>query len=538
MKKIFTLLFALVMSTSLMADVADNWVGNWQGVLEVAMVSSTDGSTSSFDPTPTTIPITKNDDGTLNLSLENLILLAGGEKMYVGTVTLPNIKAANVLVVDTAVVLQDGTDPADATWMGSMVNTACGGSVPVSMLGGLNGNKMNLEINIKISKVLGYDVHCKFNALRYASQLPNADFEGTWTKHTKTGLLSAITYTEFTPESWHSFYDATGSVLSSAFFLANQLGKLSAVTGYDGMGYAAQITSQENAMKTISNGNLTNGVVNMGSIAADDTLNYNYSNISNTNTSLRFGVLPDSISAYVKFAPVSSTSRGSMTASLHGPYNYTDPETSMPADSVAKYKIAYASASIEPSSSWTRVCVPFSYNGNNDEVFYDTKYMLVSFSTNEKKGQGATGDILAIDHIRFVYNSKLKGLQIGGNDLEGFNPDTTSYNLKGAYNPDDFKAIPDGRGATTKIQFVDDRTVKITVYGADYLSNIDNTHTYTLTFETPVGLKKTQTAVEPEYVNVYTVDGVLLKKNVKASDALEGLSKGLYIVGHKVVAVK
>ena len=307
MKKIFTLLFALVMSTSLMADVADNWVGNWQGVLEVAMVSSTDGSTSSFDPTPTTIPITKNDDGTLNLSLENLILLAGGEKMYVGTVTLPNIKAANVLVVDTAVVLQDGTDPADATWMGSMVNTACGGSVPVSMLGGLNGNKMNLEINIKISKVLGYDVHCKFNALRYASQLPNADFEGTWTKHTKTGLLSAITYTEFTPESWHSFYDATGSVLSSAFFLANQLGKLSAVTGYDGMGYAAQITSQENAMKTISNGNLTNGVVNMGSIAADDTLNYNYSNISNTNTSLRFGVLPDSISAYVKFAPVSST---------------------------------------------------------------------------------------------------------------------------------------------------------------------------------------------------------------------------------------
>lgn len=39
-------------------------------------------------------------------------------------------------------------------------------------------------------------------------------------------------------------------------------------------------------------------------------------------------------------------------------------------------------------------------------------------------------------------------------------------------------------------------------------------------------------------VNVYSVDGILIKKNVKVSEATEGLAKGIYIVGNKKVAVK
>lgn len=39
-------------------------------------------------------------------------------------------------------------------------------------------------------------------------------------------------------------------------------------------------------------------------------------------------------------------------------------------------------------------------------------------------------------------------------------------------------------------------------------------------------------------VNVYSIDGVLIKKNVKASKATEGLSKGIYIVGNSKVVVK
>ena len=39
-------------------------------------------------------------------------------------------------------------------------------------------------------------------------------------------------------------------------------------------------------------------------------------------------------------------------------------------------------------------------------------------------------------------------------------------------------------------------------------------------------------------VDVYTVDGVLLKRNVKAAEATHNLPKGIYIVGKKKVLVK
>ena len=41
-----------------------------------------------------------------------------------------------------------------------------------------------------------------------------------------------------------------------------------------------------------------------------------------------------------------------------------------------------------------------------------------------------------------------------------------------------------------------------------------------------------------EFVDVYTIDGVLVKRNVKASEATKNLSKGIYIVGKKKVLVK
>ena len=53
------------------------------------------------------------------------------------------------------------------------------------------------------------------------------------------------------------------------------------------------------------------------------------------------------------------------------------------------------------------------------------------------------------------------------------------------------------------------------------------------------------TAVKPfivnkatDKVNVYSIDGKLLKRNVKATDAQKGLKKGIYIIGKKKVSVK
>lgn len=43
---------------------------------------------------------------------------------------------------------------------------------------------------------------------------------------------------------------------------------------------------------------------------------------------------------------------------------------------------------------------------------------------------------------------------------------------------------------------------------------------------------------EPKIVNVYTADGVLVRKGVSAASATDGLSKGIYIVGKRKVLVK
>lgn len=41
----------------------------------------------------------------------------------------------------------------------------------------------------------------------------------------------------------------------------------------------------------------------------------------------------------------------------------------------------------------------------------------------------------------------------------------------------------------------------------------------------------------PDYVNVYNINGVLLKRNVHVSEATEGLSKGIYLIGDRKVAI-
>ena len=53
--------------------------------------------------------------------------------------------------------------------------------------------------------------------------------------------------------------------------------------------------------------------------------------------------------------------------------------------------------------------------------------------------------------------------------------------------------------------------------------------------ETPTEIKNVQTGDLNAVVNVYGANGVLIKKNVKAADALNNLPKGVYVVGGKKV---
>jgi hypothetical protein len=52
------------------------------------------------------------------------------------------------------------------------------------------------------------------------------------------------------------------------------------------------------------------------------------------------------------------------------------------------------------------------------------------------------------------------------------------------------------------------------------------------------GIKEVVVKKSTDKVNVYTIDGKLLKKNVKSTDAEKNLGKGIYIIGKKKVAIK
>lgn len=74
------------------------------------------------------------------------------------------------------------------------------------------------------------------------------------------------------------------------------------------------------------------------------------------------------------------------------------------------------------------------------------------------------------------------------------------------------------------VEEVPDAEVDAIIYvqGAGMLNNIDKNKV--------VGIKL--------FVNVYTTDGVLVRKHVDASKATAGLKKGVYVIGNKKVLVK
>ncbi|WP_322932771.1 MBG domain-containing protein [Bacteroides sp. CG01] len=312
-------------------------------------------------------------------------------------------------------------------------------------------------------------------------QIPNSDFEANWTKNEKKNRLGKVMYTEMTPDFWHSFYDAKGDVVGAAFVLADQTGKLDQIAGRDGVGYAAQIIGRKNFIGTISNGNLTTGIVNMGSTTASDKSNYNYSEMDNENGHCKFAGMPDSVKVWLKFES-KDTSKGNASVSmiLHTGTEYKDPSTIMGEDAEKAARIAKAYSEIVPNVEWTQYTIPFEYNDNDlYKTYTDQKYMLTSFSTNKTPGVGTAGDALSVDDIQMIYNSKLESITINGVALAGFDKNTYTYGIRGEVPAiSDIVAVSDGKGAKVEIQ-ANGNNINIIVTGND---GGENQHTYILKF--------------------------------------------------------
>ena len=325
---------------------------------------------------------------------------------------------------------------------------------------------------------------CAISSAHAQYQLPNSDFEGEWVKNKITSKVGKVTHSEDTPEAWHSFYHADGNYKNLALgLMANQAGTVEKTTGYDGTGFSATIISRKNSFGSISNGNLTTGIVHMGSTTADDPANYNYSKTDDANGHCKFAGYPDSVKIWTKFVPAGAqTDQASMNIILHTDAGYKDPSGIMGDEAEKASRIAKAYLPINASADWTAQTLAFDYNGDLYSTYKGQKYLLVSFSTNVKPGSGAAGDALSVDHISLVYNSELASLTFNGNDI--FKAGEAAYDLSDTkYDTDKLAYTANGKGATIETSYNEaSALLTLTVKGNDWSVTNLNQHVYTIQF--------------------------------------------------------
>ena len=269
---------------------------------------------------------------------------------------------------------------------------------------------------------------------------------------------------------WNSFNSATGSVAG--------LGKGSSPKpelikpGANGTGRAVQIFSKS-ILGAKANGNLTTGMINMGSTTPSSASNYNYTKRGDSSHSLLFAGRPDAVTFYAKFVSGGSPNGRGQFILHDGDVDYRDPELAEQAGN----RIGKAAALVPVTSEWTKFTAEFTY----DKAQTATQYLLATFTTNPTPG-GSAGDYLQIDEIQFVYYHSLASISYNGAAITV--PEGGTYNLAPqTYDPAKLQYTVKGVGATVETDYDAAMGVlNIKVKGNDYPVNSSSVTTYTLFF--------------------------------------------------------
>lgn len=500
------------------------------------MTVSLDGNPTT--PTETTISVEKTDDSGYTLSLKNFVLYTtSGDQVFpmpVGTIVLENVEAVTKGDVTTLKTSQDieiaeGDDPTyEGSWIGPGLS-AQGDLIPVNMTGEIRGDKFYTVININF---MGMNIDVVFGNGGY--QITNSDFE----------LFHKATYGENTsdePNAWHSFMSSTGSFSSYVSgtphtFISEEVRPGS--TGTKSVQLTSGIVKMLGGIiKIPANGTITTGQLKAGAASATSTDNNSFLDLKNEavdgNGDPFYTILngqPDAIKVWVKFkqGKIDEKNKDYKYATISaiitdGTY-YQDPEDKAYTNVVAKAQ----NKEIESKGfEWQEITVPFdyaSYATNNAE----TKAILVTLSTNAQPGVASSSedepDVLLIDDLSLVYNSHLASLKVKGTEVEGFDKNVLSYDLKGegAISVDDIEAVSDGQGAyVTKAVEGTDKGVKVTITVTS--NDLKTTNVYTLNIEgaTTTGINKVETTTGKGTAAIYNVNG----------QRVDNMSqKGLYII--------
>ena len=196
------------------------------------------------------------------------------------------------------------------------------------------------------------------------------------------------------PNNWNSFKSATGGLTA---FSSQQIQRSTAIRlGATGQ-YCAKVWSKSAPIGgIIANGNMTLGIINMGSTTPAASGNYNFSKIADANFSEAFTSNPDSLVFWVKYT-AGAGNQARVNAIIHDNYELRDPQDapSLP------HIVGTASLNYPPTSgTWVRKSIPFSYSGPATS----TEFILITFTTNMTPGGGANLDEILVDDIELIYN--------------------------------------------------------------------------------------------------------------------------------------
>lgn len=527
MKRFFTSLLATA------AFAVSSMANDYKDMMTVSL----DGNPTT--PTETTISVEKTDDSGYTLSLKNFVLyMTTGDQVFpmpVGTIVLENVEAVTKGDVTTLKTSQDieiaeGDDPTyEGSWIGPGLS-ADGDLIPVNMTGEIRGDKFYTVININF---MGMNINVVFGNGGY--QIENSGFENF---HTATYVDGKNKYTSDEPNAWHSFNSgiATGS-LSFLTKYALQNGNTSVSDdvrpGSTGTKSVAIKSSIVMGFQP-ANGTMTTGRLQAGSTTATDAANCSFLDMSSTDTDGNgdpfYTVLngrPDALSVWVKYKQGQVNEQypyATVSAVITDGTRYQDPEDKAYTNVVAKAQ----DKTIESKGfEWQNLVIPFDYTSyaSNDA---QAKALLVTISTNAQPGVGSNDaenpDMIIVDDISLVYNSHLASLKVKGTEVEGFDKNVLSYDLKGegAISVDDIEAVSDGQGAyVTKAVEGTDKGVKVTITVTS--NDLKTTNVYTLNIEgaTTTGINKVETTTGKGTAAIYNVNG----------QRVDNMSqKGLYII--------
>ncbi len=167
-----------------------------------SLVVTINGESTKLDSTD--VVVTYNDDGTIDFSLANLILVSGGIEMPVGNInisglTLTEGESYDTFSFDDSITIEAGDDET-VTWLGPILCQAYG-EIPLKLEGKITDSKLYVTIDIDMTSTnLQQSIYVVFGS----------DFS-----ETSTDGIKAVVTGQPTTDS-DAVYDLSGRRVSSS----------------------------------------------------------------------------------------------------------------------------------------------------------------------------------------------------------------------------------------------------------------------------------------------------------------------------------